>query len=74
MPTVISVMSKGEAMPSMTKALPLVAMILALTGCYDEPVRVSLHEPGVYKGGDVASLSTEQKGEIAERFEKQGDR
>lgn len=61
-------------MPSMTKALPLVAMILALTGCYDEPVRVSLHEPGVYKGGDVASLSSEQKGEIAERFEKQGDR
>jgi hypothetical protein len=61
-------------MPSMTKALLLVAVILAITGCYDEPVMVSLHEPGVYKGGDVASLSSEQENEIAERFEKQGDR
>ena len=62
-------------MPDMTRCLLAVA-VLTLAGCdvYDEPVRVTLHEPGDYKGGEVIVLDAEQKEEIATRFENQGDR
>lgn len=62
-------------MPGMTRSLLAVA-VLTLAGCdvYDEPVRVTLHKPGDYKGGEVVVLDAEQEEAIAKRFENQGDR
>ncbi len=64
-------------MPGLTKALLkalLIAAVVALTGCYDQSVKVTLHEPGAYKGGDVVALDATQEKEIAERTETMGDR
>lgn len=49
-----------------------------VAGCYDEPVRVKLKEPGVYKGRPVAELTPdEQKArtdQLDERLERATER
>ena len=64
-------------MRKVTVAL-LIANAFAMTGCYEDP-SITLHEPGVYRGGNDPLLakqaSPEQQARLAERLQAgQGQR
>ncbi len=70
-------MAVGQALRTVSGAAAVVALALALGGCGDGE-KVTLHEPGVYKGktDPLVALqeSPEQKAKLQDRLAHQMDR
>jgi hypothetical protein len=43
-------------------------VLVVLTGCSSEPRKVTLHEPGVYKGAQDPLLAQQQQQALIDRF------
>jgi hypothetical protein len=48
--------------------LLMVAILAGIAGCSPEPRSVTLHEPGVYKGGNDPLLAMTQQQVLVDRF------
>lgn len=43
-------------------------LLMGLTGCSYEPREMTIHEPGVYKGGKDPLLASQHRQELIDRF------